>query len=131
MAVVKLCGSWEVFRLARGGRRSENDRNRHELSPHCLRPDVKRRTASSARTHLLDFVTACWLGIIGACIGSFLNVVAYRWPRGMSVVWKPSHCPKCGHDIRARDNLPVLGWLLLRGRCRDCGSADFAALRRR
>jgi prepilin signal peptidase PulO-like enzyme (type II secretory pathway) len=67
-----------------------------------------------------DLITACWLGIIGACIGSFLNVVAYRMPLGMSVVWKPSHCPKCGHAIRARDNLPVLGWLLLRGRCRDC-----------
>jgi leader peptidase (prepilin peptidase)/N-methyltransferase len=69
---------------------------------------------------LLDFITACWFGFIGACIGSFLNVVAYRMPRRMSVVWKPSHCPQCGHDIRARDNLPVLGWLLLAGRCRDC-----------
>ena len=69
---------------------------------------------------MLDLVTALWIGFIGACIGSFLNVVAYRMPRGMSVVWKPSHCPQCGHDIRARDNLPVLGWLLLRGRCRDC-----------
>ena len=72
---------------------------------------------------MLDLVTASWLGLIGACIGSFLNVVAYRTPRGMSVVWKSSHCPQCGHDIRARDNLPVLGWLLLRGRCRDCGAA--------
>lgn len=72
---------------------------------------------------MLDLVTALWLGFIGACIGSFLNVVAYRTPRGMSVVWKPSHCPSCGHDIRPRDNLPVLGWLLLRGRCRDCGAA--------
>ncbi len=71
---------------------------------------------------MLDLVTALWLGFIGACIGSFLNVVAYRTPRGMSVVWKPSHCPRCGHDIRPRDNLPVLGWLLLRGRCRDCGA---------
>jgi leader peptidase (prepilin peptidase)/N-methyltransferase len=70
---------------------------------------------------VLDFVTAIWLGFIGACIGSFLNVVAYRMPRGMSVVWKPSHCPQCGHAIRPRDNVPVLGWLLLRGRCRDCG----------
>jgi leader peptidase (prepilin peptidase)/N-methyltransferase len=72
---------------------------------------------------VLDFVTALWLGLIGACVGSFLNVVAYRMPRGMSVVWKPSHCPRCGHAIRARDNVPVLGWLLLRGRCRDCGGA--------
>ena len=73
--------------------------------------------------HLLDFITACWFGIFGACIGSFLNVVAYRLPRRMSVVWKPSHCPQCGHDIRARDNVPILGWLLLRGRCRDCRAA--------
>jgi leader peptidase (prepilin peptidase)/N-methyltransferase len=72
---------------------------------------------------VLDLVTAAWFGVIGACIGSFLNVVAYRMPRGMSVVWKPSHCPHCGHNIRARDNVPVLGWLVLRGRCRDCGAA--------
>jgi leader peptidase (prepilin peptidase)/N-methyltransferase len=72
---------------------------------------------------LLDFVTALWLGLIGACLGSFINVVAYRMPRGMSVVWKSSHCPRCGHTIRARDNVPVLGWLMLRGRCRDCGDA--------
>ncbi len=69
----------------------------------------------------IDLVTALWLGFTGACIGSFLNVVAYRLPLGMSVVWKPSHCPKCGHPIRARDNVPVLGWLILRGKCRDCG----------
>lgn len=41
----------------------------------------------------------------------------------MSVVWKPSHCPHCGHPIRARDNIPVLGWLILKGRCRDCGAS--------
>jgi len=62
-----------------------------------------------------------WLGFVGACIGSFLNVVAYRMPLGMSVIWKPSHCPKCSHPIRAYDNVPVLGWLWLKGRCRDCG----------
>ncbi|MEE9601901.1 MAG: prepilin peptidase [Thermoguttaceae bacterium] len=69
----------------------------------------------------IDLVTALWLGFVGACIGSFLNVVAYRMPRGISIVWKPSHCPQCGHSIRARDNVPVLGWLVLRGKCRDCG----------
>ena len=73
-------------------------------------------TASS----LIDLLTALWLGFTGACIGSFLNVVAYRMPLGMSVVWKPSHCPNCKHPIRAHDNVPVLGWLWLRGRCRDC-----------
>jgi len=69
---------------------------------------------------LIDLITALWLGFIGACIGSFLNVVAYRMPLGMSVIWQPSHCPKCEHPIRAYDNVPVLGWLWLKGRCRDC-----------
>lgn len=69
---------------------------------------------------LIDLITALWVGFIGACIGSFLNVVAYRMPRGMSVIWKPSHCPNCSHPIRAYDNVPVLGWLWLRGKCRDC-----------
>lgn len=66
-----------------------------------------------------------WIAVFGASIGSFLNVVIYRAPRGMSLVHPGSHCPKCGHGIRARDNLPVLGWLLLRGKCRDC-SADIS-----
>ena len=61
-----------------------------------------------------------WTGLLGACVGSFTNVVAWRLPRQESVVFPGSHCPKCGHAIRWHDNLPVLGWLLLRGRCRDC-----------
>lgn len=59
--------------------------------------------------------------IFGLLIGSFLNVVAYRLPRGESLVSPPSHCPACGKPVRPRDNIPVLGWLLLRGKCRDCG----------
>lgn len=58
---------------------------------------------------------------LGACIGSFLNVVAYRLPRGMSLSHPPSHCPHCGLPISWRDNVPVFGWLLLRGRGRCCG----------
>ncbi|TWG96443.1 leader peptidase (prepilin peptidase)/N-methyltransferase [Nocardioides sp. J9] len=54
-------------------------------------------------------------------IGSFLNVVAHRVPAGESVVHPPSACPRCGHEIRNRHNVPVLGWLVLRGRCFDCG----------
>ena len=69
----------------------------------------------------IDLLTALWLGFVGACVGSFLNVVAYRIPLGMSVVWRPSHCPNCKHPIRVRDNVPVLGWLFLGGKCRDCG----------
>lgn len=61
--------------------------------------------------------------VLGLAVGSFLNVVVWRVPRGESVVSPPSACPVCGHPIRPRDNVPVLGWLLLRGRCRDCGTA--------
>jgi leader peptidase (prepilin peptidase) / N-methyltransferase len=57
---------------------------------------------------------------LGLVIGSFLNVVIWRVPRGESIVRPPSHCPSCGHEVRPRDNVPVGSWLLLRGRCRDC-----------
>jgi leader peptidase (prepilin peptidase)/N-methyltransferase len=60
--------------------------------------------------------------VAGLALGSFLNVVAYRLPRGESLVSPGSHCPACEAPVRPRDNLPVLGWLLLRGRCRDCGA---------
>ncbi|MFJ4076607.1 prepilin peptidase [Curtobacterium sp. NPDC089991] len=56
----------------------------------------------------------------GLAIGSFLNVVVHRVPAGLSVVAPASACPRCGHEIRARDNVPVLSWAVLRGRCRDC-----------
>lgn len=59
-------------------------------------------------------------GGLGLCVGSFLNVVAYRLPRGESVVRPPSACPHCGVEIRARHNVPVVGWLVLRGRCHTC-----------
>src|SRR6476660_202621 len=57
----------------------------------------------------------------GLIIGSFLNVVAYRLPRGESLSHPPSHCPSCDTPIAPYDNVPVLSWLLLRGRCRHCG----------
>jgi leader peptidase (prepilin peptidase)/N-methyltransferase len=59
----------------------------------------------------------------GLIIGSFLNVVAYRLPRGESLAHPPSHCPSCGEPIKPYDNIPVLSWLLLRGRCRNCKAA--------
>lgn len=61
--------------------------------------------------------------ILGGLVGSFLNVVAHRLPAGRSVVHPPSACPRCDSRIRPWHNIPVLGWLLLRGRCRDCGLA--------
>ena len=57
---------------------------------------------------------------LGLCFGSFLNVVIHRLPRGLSIVTPPSSCPSCGHAIRPYDNVPVLSWLVLSGRCRDC-----------
>ena len=60
------------------------------------------------------------IAILGLAIGSFLNVVISRVPAHASLVRPPSHCPTCGHWIRNRHNIPVLGWLMLRGRCADC-----------
>lgn len=60
------------------------------------------------------------VGLFGLVIGSFLNVVIHRVPLGQSVVWPSSRCPSCGVDIPARDNVPVLSYLVLRGRCRIC-----------
>ncbi|MFT4029924.1 MAG: prepilin peptidase [Protaetiibacter sp.] len=60
------------------------------------------------------------VGVTGLSIGSFLNVVVYRVPRGFSIVRPASACPGCGSEIRARDNVPVLSWLLLGRRCRVC-----------
>lgn len=69
----------------------------------------------------LHHALAAALGFgVGASVGSFLNVCAWRLPRGESLVRPPSRCPRCGVAILARDNLPVLGWVLLRGRCRHC-----------
>jgi leader peptidase (prepilin peptidase) / N-methyltransferase len=56
----------------------------------------------------------------GGLGGSFLNVVAWRLPRGESLATPGSHCPGCDHPVRPYDNVPVLSWLALRGRCRDC-----------
>lgn len=60
-------------------------------------------------------------GIFGLMFGSFFNVVVHRLPEGVSLVSPPSSCPGCGSRIRPYDNVPILSWLWLRGRCRDCG----------
>jgi leader peptidase (prepilin peptidase)/N-methyltransferase len=70
-------------------------------------------------------MTGALIGIcalLGLAIGSFLNVVIYRVPLGLSVVSPPSACPHCHHEIRPYDNVPVLSWLILRGKCRDCAT---------
>ncbi len=62
------------------------------------------------------------LAVLGLTVGSFLNVVVHRVPAGLSVVRPGSACPQCARPVRPRDNLPVVSWLLLRGRCRDCAA---------
>lgn len=59
--------------------------------------------------------------IVGACFGSFLNVCIGRWPEGLSVVKPRSRCPKCGHQISAVENIPIVSWIMLGGKCRGCG----------
>ncbi len=65
---------------------------------------------------------AIFVFCLGACVGSFINVVVHRMPAGVSLLYPPSRCPICGGKLRFfRENLPILGWLILRGRCRLCG----------
>ncbi len=68
----------------------------------------------------MDIAWLIFLVVIGACVGSFLNVVIHRLPRGASIVFPPSHCPACGRSIRWYDNIPLVSWWVLGGRCRWC-----------
>src|SRR5687767_15955633 len=70
---------------------------------------------------MIEIFTAAFVFLIGASFGSFLNVCISRWREGLSVVKPRSRCPKCGHQIKASENIPILGWLMLRGRCSSCG----------
>lgn len=71
----------------------------------------------------LVWCVLAWLFAVGACIGSFMNVVIYRLPAGLSLLHPASRCPACETPIRVTDNVPVVGWLWLRGRCRQCRAA--------
>lgn len=68
-----------------------------------------------------EYMVKIFVFVWGACLGSFLNVCIYRLPLGKSIVFPPSSCPQCDRRIRAYDNIPVISWLLLGGRCRNCG----------
>lgn len=70
---------------------------------------------------VMNGFTVLWFFAVGASFGSFMNVVTWRMPRGMNFVSQSSICPKCKHAIRGRHNLPVVGWIMLGGRCYDCG----------
>lgn len=67
-----------------------------------------------------EIMVVAFAALLGAIIGSFLNVCILRLPSSQSVVRPPSRCPQCGQGVRWYDNIPVLSWLLLRGRCRNC-----------
>ncbi|MCE5326742.1 MAG: prepilin peptidase [Planctomycetaceae bacterium] len=69
---------------------------------------------------MVHVVVIIFLFALAACVGSFLNVVIYRLPRGESIVFPGSHCPNCGRAIKWYDNVPLASWLLLRGKCRFC-----------
>jgi leader peptidase (prepilin peptidase)/N-methyltransferase len=71
----------------------------------------------------MDTAVATFTGVLGAIVGSFLNVVVYRLPRRESLVRPASHCTACNATLRPYDNVPVLSWLLLRGRCRNCSAS--------
>ncbi len=71
----------------------------------------------------LDSIISIFVFIVGACIGSFLNVCIYRIPREESIVFPGSHCPKCEKAIKWYDNLPIISWLLLRAKCRNCSQS--------
>jgi leader peptidase (prepilin peptidase)/N-methyltransferase len=69
---------------------------------------------------MIDILAAIYVFVVGICVGSFLNVCIGRWPEGLSVIRPRSRCPKCGHQITARENIPIVSWLILRGRCSGC-----------
>lgn len=66
------------------------------------------------------FISDIIVLVLGACVGSFLNVCIYRIPEGRSIIWPGSACPSCGHRLSWWENLPILGYLILVGRCREC-----------
>jgi leader peptidase (prepilin peptidase)/N-methyltransferase len=78
--------------------------------------------AATSKQQDVNAAAAVVAFVPGLAIGSFLNVVTARVPEGRSVVRPPSACPSCGAQIAARDNIPLLSWALLRGRCRHCGA---------
>jgi prepilin signal peptidase PulO-like enzyme (type II secretory pathway) len=80
------------------------------------------RFQDHALTGALWWFLVLWFGAVGGCVGSFFNVCWDRRGTGRGIVFPPSQCDACGHTIRWYDNIPVFGWLLLGGRCRDCGS---------
>ncbi|UDQ98215.1 prepilin peptidase [Lentisphaerota bacterium WC36G] len=78
-----------------------------------------QQSPSYFNSKFLIFLSIWFFGL-GACVGSFLNVVIWRMPRGKSVISPPSHCPRCQHKLAWYENIPVLSWCFLRGKCKGC-----------
>lgn len=87
------------------------------MNSHSSHYFTERQTS---KTMALFYLLLVFFFCFGASLGSFLNVVIWRLPNKMSLSFPASHCPKCGHPIRPWHNIPVLGWLILRGKCYDC-----------
>lgn len=83
---------------------------------------VEAQTVNYALTAAMWWFAVLWLACLGGCVGSFLNVVWDRLGTGEGFVYPRSRCGECDHDIRWYHNVPVVGWLMLRGRCYDCGA---------
>lgn len=84
-------------------------------------PSIATGTAWAVAGAVPGWALLSMAGVMGLVIGSFANVVVYRTPRHMSVVSPPSFCPRCTAPVTALDNVPVVSWILLGGRCRNCG----------
>jgi leader peptidase (prepilin peptidase) / N-methyltransferase len=85
-----------------------------------LARERERRDASTVSPQVVEGVAVAWVVILGMVFGSFLNVVIARLPAEESIVRPRSRCPRCGHTLAWFDNIPVLSWIILRGRCRSC-----------
>jgi hypothetical protein len=83
---------------------------------------VSFRTTDYVLTEAMWWFLVLWLGALGGCVGSFLTVVWDRMGTHEGFVFPRSRCPECDHEIRWYHNIPIVGWLLLRGRCYDCGA---------
>ena len=79
-----------------------------------------QQLTDSVKLWLPQAIACAFLFCFGACAGSFMNVVMYRLPQDLSVISPPSRCPRCGYRLKWYQNMPILGWLLLRGRCGAC-----------
>ena len=109
----------------------EGQQTPSEETPHSLTPSIPRSSfkpyelppRERLRIALFTALSLIWFFWLGAAMGSYLNVVVYRMPRGIKSVAPDSRCPKCLTPIRWYDNIPVISWLVLRGRCRACHEA--------